>query len=68
MSAIEKIVQFLSCIREAQSSNITCIQLNLLDIKNISFNFIPDAINSGHFRLFLLSNLKSELLQLQVFI
>ena len=48
-STIEKIVQFLLRSREAKLLNTICIHLILLDIKIISFNFITDAISSGHF-------------------
>ena len=52
MSTIENIVHFLLCIREAKLSTILYIHQILLDLKKVSFNFIPDAINSGHFKLF----------------
>ena len=58
MSTIENIVHFLLSIREAKLSNILYIHQILQDLKNVSFIFIPDAINSGHFKLFLLSNLE----------
>ena len=50
-SLIKKSSSFFLCIQEAKISNLTNIDLSILDKYNVSFHFLPVSNNSGGFSL-----------------
>ena len=56
-SVIKKSTSFIVCVQEAKISNLTNINLSLLDKHKVSFVFITSSNNSGGFLMLWSSNL-----------